>query len=147
MEGARSGLSRAAFSGQAQSLGAKSSIITPTCSKWETVFHDVRKLRPYSVHFYLTTSLLHGHEAVRSQSRHGYCYDNAQAESLWSRLKTEVLEGRERPVFTDLADAQTSVAEYLDYYNHERLHSSIDYQTPYHTHQQLLQLNALNCPA
>jgi putative transposase len=91
--------------------------------------------------------LLHDHQAVRSQSRRGDCYDNAQAESLWSRLKTEVLERRERPVFADLADAQVSVAIYFDYYNHERLHSSIGYQLPYHTHQQLLQLNALNCPA
>jgi transposase InsO family protein len=91
--------------------------------------------------------LLHDHHALRSQSRRSDCYDNAQAESLWSRLKTEVLEGRERPVFTDLADAQRSGAEYFDYYNHECLHSSIGYQTPYHTHQQLLQLNALNCPA
>lgn len=92
-------------------------------------------------------ALLHDHEAVRSQSRRGECYDNAQAESLWSRLKTEVLELREWPVFADLADAQASVADYFDYYNHERLHSSIDYQTPYHAHQQLLQITALNCPA
>jgi putative transposase len=62
--------------------------------------------------------LLHDHEALRSQSRRGDCYDNAQAESLWSRLKTEVLEVRERPVFADLADAQRSVADYFDYYNH-----------------------------
>ena len=40
-----------------------------------------------------------------------------------------MLEVRERPVFADLADAQRSVADYFDYYNHERLHSSIDYQT------------------
>lgn len=91
--------------------------------------------------------LLHDHQALRSQSRRGDCYDNAQAESLWSRLKTEVLEEREWPVFADLADAQASVADYFDYYNHERLHSSIGYQTPYHTHQQLLQTTALNCPA
>jgi transposase InsO family protein len=71
--------------------------------------------------------LLHDHQALRSQSRRGDCYDNAQAESLWSRLKTEVLEGRERSVFADLADAQASVADYFDYYNHERLHSSISY--------------------
>ena len=45
---------------------------------------------------------------------------------LWSRLKTEVLELREWPVFTDLADAQASVADYFDYYNHERLHSNIN---------------------
>ena len=88
--------------------------------------------------------LLHDHQALRSQSRRGDCYDNAQAESLWSRLKTEVLEEREWPVFADLADAQASVADYFDYYNHERLHSSIGYQTPYHTHQQLLQTTALS---
>ena len=72
---------------------------------------------------------------------------STQAESRWSRLKTEVLEGREWPVFADLADAQASVADYFDYYNHVRLHSSIDYQTTYFTHQQLLQTTALNCPA
>lgn len=66
---------------------------------------------------------------------------------LWSRFKTEVLEVHERPVFADLADAQRSVADYFDYYNHKRLHARIDYQTPYHTHQQLLQFSALNCPA
>jgi putative transposase len=91
--------------------------------------------------------LLHDHEALRSQGRRGDCYDNAQAQSLWSRLKMEVLELRERFVFADLADAQTSTAEYFDYYHHERLHSSLDYQTPCHTHQQLFQLNDLNCPA
>ncbi|WP_210519715.1 integrase core domain-containing protein [Hymenobacter terricola] len=92
-------------------------------------------------------ALLHQHNAVRSQSRRGECYDNAQAESLWSRLKTEVPELREWPVFADLSDAQASVADYFDYYNYDRLHSSIGYQTPYHTHQQLLQTTTLNCPA
>jgi putative transposase len=84
--------------------------------------------------------LLHDHHAVRSQSRRGDCYDNAQAERLWSRLKTEVLEVRERPVFADLADAQASIADYFDYYNHERLYSGIDYQTPYHTHDTFFKL-------
>ena len=92
-------------------------------------------------------ALLHQHQALRSHSRRGECYDNAQAESLWSRLKTEELERREWPVFVDLADAQASVADYFDYYNHERLHSSIRYQTPYLAHQQLFQSTALNCPA
>ena len=59
----------------------------------------------------------------------------------------EVLELREWPVFADLADAQASVANYIDYYNHDRLHSSIGYQMPYHAHQHLLQTTALNCPA
>ena len=92
-------------------------------------------------------ALLHRHQALRSQSRRGDCSDNAQAESRWSRLKTEELERREWPVFVDLADAQASVADYFDYYNHERLHSSIQYQLPYRIHQQLLQSTTLNCPA
>ncbi len=92
-------------------------------------------------------ALLQAHGAVRSQSRRGECYDNAQAESLWSRFKTEELERREWPVFTDLADAQASAANYFDYYNQQRLHSSIGYQIPYLAHQQLLQTTALNCPA
>ena len=55
-------------------------------------------------------ALLHQHGAVRSQSRRGDCCDNAlpgttQAESLWSRFKTEELERREWAVFADLADA------------------------------------------
>jgi putative transposase len=93
------------------------------------------------------TRSLHDHQALRAQSRRGDCSDNAQAESLWSRLKTEVLEARKRPVCADLAAAQRSVADYFGYYNHERLHARTDYHTPSHTHQQLLQLSARNCPA
>jgi putative transposase len=84
------------------------------------------------------TMLLRAAQAQLSHSRRGECYNNAQAESLWSRLKTELLELRDWPVFTDLADAQASVAEYFDYYNHKRRHSSIGYLKPYLFHQQQL---------
>ena len=88
-------------------------------------------------------ALLRDAQAQLSHSRRGECYDNAlpgttQAESLWSRLKTEELEARDWPVFADLADAQASVADYFDYYNHERRHSSIGYMKPYQFRQQLL---------
>ena len=92
-------------------------------------------------------ALLHEHGALRSQSRRSDCYDNAQAKSRWSQLKTEVLELRDWPVFAHLANAQASGADYSDCYNHERLYSSISYQTPCSTHQQLLQTTVLNCPA
>jgi transposase InsO family protein len=75
-------------------------------------------------------ALLDQHGCLRSQSRRDECYNNAQAESLWSRLKTEELGPREWSVFRDLADAQRSVATYFDYYNHERRHSALAYQTP-----------------
>ena len=80
-------------------------------------------------------ALLRGAKAHLSHSRRGECYDNAQAESLWPRLKTEELEARDWPVFTDLADAQASVTDYFDYYNHDRRHSSIGYLKPYQFHQ------------
>ena len=82
--------------------------------------------------------LLRNAKAQLSHSRRGECHDNAQAESLWARLNTELLEAREWPVFTDLADAQASVADYFDYYNHKRRHSSIGYLKPYLFHQQQL---------
>ncbi|RZJ87403.1 MAG: transposase [Hymenobacter sp.] len=120
-------------------------MVASTFGRWGAVFHDNRKIRPYSVQVYPTTSvgnayetLLRNAKAQRSHSRRGECYDNAQAESLWSYLKAEVLEAREWPVFTDLADAQASVADYFDYYNHKRRHSSIGYLKPYVFHQQQL---------
>ena len=69
-----------------------------------------------------------------------------QAEGLWSCLKTKVLKLREWPVFADLADAQASITDYFDYCNHDRLHASIGYQTPYYAYQQYFQTTALNCP-
>lgn len=83
-------------------------------------------------------TLLREAKAQLSHSRRGECYDNAQAESLWPRLKTELLELREWPVFLTLADAQASVADYFDYYNHKRRHSSIGYLKPYLFYQQQL---------
>ena len=76
-------------------------------------------------------ALLRGTKAQLSHSRRGECYDNAQAESLWSRLKTEALEARDWSVFADLAGAQVSVAKYFDYYNHDLRHSSTGYLKPY----------------
>ncbi|WP_375436370.1 hypothetical protein [uncultured Hymenobacter sp.] len=49
-------------------------------------------------------------------------------------------------VFADFLDAQASIVGYFNYYNHELLHSSINYQAPYLAHRQLLQLNLLNYP-
>ena len=92
-------------------------------------------------------ALLRDAQAQLSHSRRGECYDNAQAESLWSRLKTEELEARDWPVFADLADAQASVATYFDYYNHQRRHSSIGYQKPYNFHHQQLNNITQSSPA
>ena len=91
-------------------------------------------------------ALLAERSCLRSQSRRAECLDNAQAESPWSRLKTEELEVREWPVFRDLADAQQNVATYFDYYNHERRHSALAYQTPQTFQPQYLRTYVLSLP-
>ena len=55
-------------------------------------------------------------------------YDNAFAESYWSRLKAEVLENG---AFLNLGDARTEIGDYIDnYYNTVRLHSALGYLSP-----------------
>ena len=65
---------------------------------------------------------------LQSMSRAGECYDNATAESFWSRLKAEVLESG---VFLSLDDARAEIGDYIDnYYNGVRKHSSLQYYSP-----------------
>ena len=58
----------------------------------------------------------------------GNCYDNAQAESFFSRFKAELLEGG---VFEDVNQAKSEVFSYIEgYYNRVRLHSSLGNLSP-----------------
>lgn len=64
----------------------------------------------------------------QSMSGKGNCYDNAQAESLFSRFKTELIEGG---AFENLEQARSEIFSYIEgYYNRVRLHSSLGYQSP-----------------
>ena len=64
----------------------------------------------------------------QSMSGKGNCYDNAQAESFFSRFKAELLEGG---VFEDVEQAKSEVFSYIEgYYNRVRLHSSLGYKSP-----------------
>jgi putative transposase len=74
-------------------------------------------------------ALVARHAAVQSMSRRGNCYDNAHAESFWSRLKTELLDGGS---FRNLAEARLEISHYLAYYNAERRHSALGYLAPNH---------------
>jgi transposase InsO family protein len=56
------------------------------------------------------------------------CYDNAQAESFFSRFKAELLENG---IFETVEDAKSEVFSYIEgYYNRIRLHSGIGYRSP-----------------
>ncbi len=64
----------------------------------------------------------------QSMSGKGNCYDNAQAESFFSRFKTELMEGG---VFEDIEQARAEIFSYIEgYYNRVRLHSGLGYQSP-----------------
>ncbi|WP_046247506.1 IS3 family transposase, partial [Hymenobacter terrenus] len=83
------------------------------------------------------------HGALQSMSRRGNCYDNAHAESFWSRFKAELLDGGS---FPGLAEAKLEISHHVAYYNAERRHSALGYQSPNHFETQL-QTTSLLCPA
>jgi putative transposase len=64
----------------------------------------------------------------QSMSGKGNCYDNAQAESFFSRFKTELIEGG---AFEDIEQARIEIFSYIEgYYNRVRLHSSLGNKSP-----------------
>lgn len=72
--------------------------------------------------------LLALHGLRQSMSAKGNCYDNAQAESFFSRFKTELVEGG---IFGSLTEARSETFSYIEgYYNLQRLHSGIGYLSP-----------------
>jgi len=75
---------------------------------------------------------LHGFR--QSMTRRDNHYDNAHAESLFSRFKAELLDGG---VFKGLDDAYYRTFEYIEgYYNTIRRHSAIGYLSPVKYEQQ-----------
>jgi len=64
---------------------------------------------------------------VPSMSRRGNCYDNACMESGWGTLKNECVY---QTHFATREQARVVIFEYLNFYNHRRLHSALGYKTP-----------------
>lgn len=63
-----------------------------------------------------------------SMSHKGDCYDNAMMESFWSTLKTELVNHQR---YATREEARASIFEYIEvFYNRQRLHSSLGYQSP-----------------
>jgi putative transposase len=60
--------------------------------------------------------------AVRSVGSKGDSYDNAAAESLIGLYKTELI--RRRGPWRGLDDVELATLEYVDWFNHRRLHSA-----------------------
>ena len=63
-----------------------------------------------------------------SMSRKGNCYDNAVVESFFKTLKAELTHANK---LESKEDARYKLFEYIEvFYNRERMHSTIDYQSP-----------------
>ena len=79
----------------------------------------------YAAHDY--RDVLQARAITVSMSRKGDCWDNAPMESVNGTVKVECVHGEN---FKTRAEASRAIVEYLGYYNTERLHSSLGYQTP-----------------
>jgi transposase InsO family protein len=82
-----------------------------------------------------TERLLYIGSFRQSMSRRGNCYDNAQAESFFSRFKAELVENG---IFESIEDARSEVFSYIEGYdNRIRLHSGLGYKSPLEFEKQL----------
>jgi transposase InsO family protein len=90
----------------------------------ELIFHSDRGSQYCSHEF---QRALQGYEMRSSMSRRGDCWDNAVSESLWGSLKVARLHGRR---FETRREAMDEVIDWLSFYNHRRLHSTLGYVSP-----------------
>jgi putative transposase len=89
-----------------------------------TVFHSDHGSQYRSKQFanYCRRAGIHRSMGARMQ-----CWDNAVAESFFSKMKTERLDWL-KFLTRDAADAE--VADYIEHFNNDRLHQTWDYLTP-----------------
>ena len=66
-------------------------------------------------------------KVTKSMSRKGNCWDNAVAESFFKTIKYECLN---RYKFSKYEELYQCIEKYLNWYNTQRLHSSLEYKTP-----------------
>lgn len=63
----------------------------------------------------------------RSLSMKGCPYDNAVAEATFKIIKTEFVKNK---VFSSLEELQIELADYVNWFNNHRIHSSLNYLSP-----------------
>jgi putative transposase len=91
----------------------------------KTIFHSDRGSQYGSVAFRVELKRCN---VLQSMSAKANPYDNAWSESFMGTLKKELLQGG---VFESQEDARIALFEYIEgYYNTQRKHSSIRYQSP-----------------
>ena len=73
-------------------------------------------------------ALLEGKAAVASMSRKGNCWDNAVAESFFATVEIELIQDDD---WHTRNEARAAIFDFIEvWYNRQRRHSSLEYQTP-----------------
>lgn len=99
------------------------------------VHHSDRGRQYASVEY---RACLAAHGGILSMSRRGDCWDNAVVESFFATLEWELLSDAD---FATHAAANRALVEFINqWYNHERLHSTLGYRTPVEYEQELLRI-------
>jgi putative transposase len=89
------------------------------------IFHSDRGVQYASKK--MTNIFSYNLKITQSMSRKGNCWDNAVAESFFKTIKHEWLN---RFKFTSAQQLYDSIQDYINWYNNERLHSSLGYLSP-----------------
>lgn len=76
------------------------------------------------------TERLDEQDLVASVGSRGDSYDNALAEAFNSLFKAELIRNRHKGPWRDIDDLEIAVAEYIDWFNHRRIHGEIGYVPP-----------------
>tara|TARA_R110002072_G_C7876320_1_gene527641 strand:+ start:579 stop:1292 length:714 start_codon:yes stop_codon:yes gene_type:complete len=88
------------------------------------VFHSDQGIE-YAAHDY--RELVESAGMTRSMSRKGNPLDNAAMESFFGTMKAEAVH---RQVYQSDIEAVAEIIAYIEFYNRDRLHSALGYQSP-----------------
>ncbi|MDQ8765958.1 integrase core domain-containing protein, partial [Streptococcus ruminantium] len=75
----------------------------------------------------LIDEMLKAFGITRSLSQAGCPYDNAVAESTYLSFKLEFIN---QEIFDSLEELTLKTKDYIHWWNHHRIHGSLEYQTP-----------------
>lgn len=90
------------------------------------VIHHTDRGKLYAAKNYRALQQQNG--LIASMSRKGDCYDNAVAESFLGTLKNELVHFKN---YNTRQEAKTDIFRYIEiFYNRQRLHQTLGYQTP-----------------